>query len=53
MTSTEELQRELDQWKQAVTDAQTTRRWLEERGDRKTRRIRQLEAQVRELGGTP
>ena len=53
MTTTAELQTELDKWKQAVTDSRSTIKWLEDRGDAKTVRIRELEAKVKELGGTP
>lgn len=50
---TKELQREVKRWQQAVTDSRTTIVWLEERGDEKSKRIRELEAQVQDLGGTP
>jgi len=53
MTTTAELQTELEKWQQAVADSRTTIKWLEQRGDAKTRRIRELEAQVKELGGRP
>ena len=53
MTTTAELQKELKAWQQAVTDSRSTIKWLEQRGDAKTVRIRELEAQVKELGGTP
>lgn len=51
--TTAELQTELDKWKQAVTDSRNTIKFLEARGDAKTKRIRELEAKVKELGGTP
>lgn len=52
MTTTE-LHTELKKWQQAVTDSLNTIKWLEQRGDEKTKRIRELQAQVRELGGRP
>ena len=51
--STAELQTELQKWQQAVTDSRKTIQWLEQRGDAKTVRIRELEAQIKELGGRP
>lgn len=51
--TTAELQTELEKWQQAVADSRTTIKWLEQRGDAKTVRIRELEAKVKELGGTP
>ena len=48
-----DLQRERDQWQQAVADSRTTIKWLEQRGDAKTKRIRELESIVKELGGKP
>jgi chromosome segregation ATPase len=51
--NTAELQSELEKWKQAVTDSRKTIQWLEQRGDAKTTRIRELESKVRDLGGTP
>jgi phage shock protein A len=51
--TTAELQSELEKWQQAVADSRTTIKWLEQRGDAKTVRIRELEAKVRQLGGRP
>jgi len=51
--STAELQTELQKWKKAVTDSRKTIQWLEQRGDAKTKRIRELETKIAELGGTP
>jgi len=48
-----DLQKQLDQWQQAVTDSRKTIQWLEQRGDAKTKRIRELETKITELGGTP
>lgn len=48
-----ELQTELKKWQQAVTDSRKTIKWLEARGDKKTKRIRELESQVKQLGGRP
>lgn len=48
-----EMQRELNQWKNAVGHSRSTIRWLEERGNEKNKRIRELESKVKELGGTP
>lgn len=45
--------RELKAWKNAVDHSRSTIKWLEERGDEKSKRIRELEAQVKDLGGTP
>lgn len=53
MSTTKELKRELDQWQTAATNSLSTIKWLEERGDQKNKRIRELEAQVRQLGGKP
>ena len=55
MTATElqSLRTELDKWQAAVIHSRSTIKYLEERSDVKTRRIRELEAQVKELGGTP
>ena len=54
MTATmKDLQRERDQWQQAVTDSRKTIKFLEARGDAKTKRIRELESIVKELGGRP
>ena len=55
MTATEmqQLKTELDKWQNAVIHSRSTIKYLEERSDIKTRRIRELEAQVRDLGGTP
>jgi|GEM_PF-5106416 len=47
------LRTELDKWQNAVIHSRSTIKYLEERSDVKTRRIRELEAQVRDLGGTP
>lgn len=47
------LKTELDKWQNAVAHSRSTIKFLEERSDVKTQRIRELEAQVRELGGTP
>ena len=47
------LRTELDKWQNAVIHSRSTIKYLEERSDIKTRRIRELEAQVKELGGTP
>lgn len=51
--TTAELQREIKRWKQAVKDSRNTIKWLEDRGDQKSDRIRALEQQIKELGGTP
>lgn len=51
--TTAELQKELKAWQQAVTDSRNTIKWLEARGDAKTKRIRELESQVKSLGGKP
>jgi len=48
-----ELQSELSKWQQAVTDSRSTIKWLEARGDAKTLRIRELESQIKQLGGRP
>ena len=56
MTTTAELQHlrtELEKWQNAVIHSRSTIKYLEERSDVKTRRIRELTAQVKELGGTP
>jgi len=47
------LRTELDKWQNAVIHSRSTIKYLEERSDMKTRRIRELEAQVRALGGKP
>lgn len=47
------LRTELDKWQNAVIHSRSTIKYLEERSDVKTRRIRELEAKVKELGGTP
>lgn len=47
------LRTELDKWQTAVAHSRSTIQYLEERSDVKTRRIRELEAQVRALGGKP
>ena len=47
------LRTELDKWQNAVIHSRSTIKYLEERSDVKTRRIRELEAQVKDLGGTP
>lgn len=51
--TTKQLQSELKKWQNAVEQSQATITWLEERNDKKTARIRALEARVRDLGGTP
>lgn len=55
MTTTEmqQLKTELDKWQNAVVHSRSTIKYLEERSDVKTRRIRELEAKVKDLGGTP
>lgn len=52
-TEMQKLKTELDKWQTAVVHSRSTIKFLEERGDVKTKRIRELEAQVRSLGGTP
>lgn len=47
------LRTELEKWQNAVTDSRKTIKWLEQRGDAKTKRIRELESLVKELGGKP
>lgn len=47
------LRTELEKWQNAVIHSRSTIKYLEERSDVKTRRIRELEAKVKELGGTP
>ena len=47
------LRTELDKWQNAVIHSRSTIKYLEERSDMKPRRIRELEAQVRALGGKP
>lgn len=51
--TTDELQTELEKWQQAVADSRNTIKFLEARGDVKTKRIRELESQVKQLGGRP
>ena len=55
MTSTDiqHLKTELEKWQNAVIHSRSTIKYLEERSDVKTRRIRELEAKVKELGGRP
>lgn len=52
-TNIHHLKTELDKWQTAVAHSRSTIKYLEERSDVKTQRIRELEKQVRELGGTP
>lgn len=40
-------------WQKAVDDARTTIKYLEERGAQKQKRIREMEAQLKDLGHTP
>lgn len=47
------LRTELDKWQTAVSHSRSTIRYLEERSDVKSKRIRELESQVKELGGKP
>ena len=47
------LRTELEKWQNAVIHSRSTIKYLEERSDVKTRRIRELEAQVKDLGGKP
>jgi len=49
----QQLKTELDKWQNAVIHSRSTIKYLEERSDVKTRRIRELEAKVKELGGRP
>lgn len=51
--TTAELESELEKWQNAVKHSLSTIKWLEQRGDEKTKRIRELEAHVKDLGGTP
>lgn len=44
---------EVEALRQAVEDQRTTIRWLEKRGRKKRLRIKELETQIIELGGTP
>lgn len=44
---------ELEHWQRAAAHCRSTIKWLEERGDEKTKRIRELETQVKQLGGRP
>ena len=53
ITELQHLRTELDKWQNAVAHSRSTIQYLEERSDMKTRRIRELEAKVKELGGTP
>lgn len=56
MTEALELQKlktELDKWQSAVVHSRSTIKFLGERGDVKTKRIRELETQVKALGGRP
>lgn len=53
ITDIQHLKTELDKWQTAVVHSRSTIKFLEERSDVKTRRIRELEAQVKQLGGTP
>lgn len=55
MTTAElqKLRTELEKWQQAVIHSRSTIKYLEERSDVKTRRIRELETKIRDLGGTP
>lgn len=49
MTQTKEIRA----WQKAVEDARTTIQYLEERGAEKQKRIRELEARLKDLGHTP
>lgn len=52
-TEVQHLKTELDKWQNAVIHSRSTIKYLEERSDVKTRRIRELESIVKELVGTP
>src|SRR5699024_245676 len=55
MTSTDiqHLKTELDKWQNAVIHSRSTIKYLEERSEVKTARIRELECQVKEVGRKP
>jgi chromosome segregation ATPase len=53
ITDMQHLKTELDKWQNAVIHSRSTIKYLEERSDAKTKRIRELEAKVKELGGRP
>ena len=53
VTDIQHLKTELEKWQNAVIHSRSTIKYLEERSDVKTRRIRELEAKVKELGGRP
>lgn len=50
-TELQKLKTELDKWQSAVVHSRSTIKFLEERGDVKSQRIRELESQVKALGG--
>lgn len=52
-TEVQHLKTELDKWQNAVIHSRSTIKYLEEQSDIKTRRIRELEAKVKDPGGTP
>jgi cell division septum initiation protein DivIVA len=46
-------EKEVRAWQKAVEDARTTIQYLEQRGKEKQKRIRELEAKLKEHGVTP
>lgn len=52
-TNCTKIRIDAEKWMKAVDDCKTTLRWLEQRGDAKSKRIRELETKIAELGGTP
>ena len=50
-TNCTKIRIEAEKWHKAVDDCKTTLRWLEQRGDAKTKRIRELETKIIEMGG--
>ena len=53
ITDIQHLKTELEKWQTAVSHSRSTIKYLEERSDVKSKRIRELESMVKELGGTP